>query len=283
MCRVVCRVVASVVVALFVLLTGCGPAKELPEDIPRPESPSGAPEAAEPTPKESEPAARAVLDRALDAIAGGKTERLKKLRVCVLSYQGSVSLPTSPVPTPATLRWEIAWPDRARTTYDLTGTVRQTFILRGKFGWRTQEPVVGDLRPFDASPLEIGRIITTELSAQMGVILGLTLSDPQAVAYDTTKTPDGTVVKLKLRELPVLQITFSEATGVPTKVEYHPREYGQKVNKVLFMTDHKDAEGYLLPRKLEFHQNGRLGEQWTLDKWEFPEKLDDSRFEPPKL
>ncbi len=277
------RAIAIVVMTPFVMLTGCGPAKELPEDIPRPETPSRTPEATDTTPKESEPAARAALGRALDAISGGKTERLKRLRVCVLSYQGAVSLPTSPLPTPATLRWEIAWPDRARTTYDLTGTTRQTFILRGKLGWRTQEPMAGDLRPFDASPLEIGRIITTELAAQMGVILGLTLSDPQAVAYDSTKTADGTVVKLKLRELPTLQITFSEATGVPTKVEYQPREYGQKVNKILFMTDHRDTEGYLLPRKLEFHQNGRLGEQWTLDKWEFPEKLDDSRFEPPKL
>ncbi len=267
---------------LFAALIGCGPAKELPDEIPKAEPGESPGETPENVPTQSDPAAKTSLDRAVKAITGDMPDRLKKAKVSVSTYRGSIMLPNTPAPTPATLRWEIAWPDRLRATYDLQATIRQTFFLRRGLGWRADGPTTGDGKAGDGNPADIGRILTTELAAQAGVILGLTLTEPQLVAFEPRKTATATTVKVKVRALPVLDVTFEEPSGLPVRVEYHPRELGQIVNKMLVMSEHKPTEGLMLPTKIEFTQNGRVGEQWTLEKWEFPEKIDDARFDPPR-
>lgn len=264
-----------------VVVAGCGPVKELPDEVPRPEEPT-APAEADEIPERSEPAAREAAERAVRAITGGNPARLARLRYAVLSYRGSVVLPTSPLPAAATLRWEIAWPDRARATYDIAAAVRQTFYLRGNLGWRSEVTAAGDERPGELNPRDVGRIISTELIAQPGVMLGLTLADANAILFDARRQGDATSFRLKLSEAPVLTITCDAATNLPTRVEYQPREFGRLVHKLLVMTDHQPADGLMLPTKLEFSQNHRLGEEWKLDKWEFPETIDDSRFGPPR-
>lgn len=260
---------------------GCGPVKELPDEVSRPEEPTARVETDE-IPERSEPAAREAAERTVRAITGGNPGRLARLRYAVLNYRGSVALPTSPLPAAATLRWEIAWPDRARVTYDIAAAVRQTFYLRGNLGWRSEGTAAGDERPGELNPRDVGRIITTELIAQPGVMLGLTLADPNAVVFDARRQGDAASFRLKLSEAPVLTITCDATTNLPTRVEYQPREFGRPVHKLLVMSDHQPADGLLLPTKLEFSQNHRLGEEWKLDKWEFPEAIDDSRFGPPR-
>ena len=48
------------------------------------------------------------------------------------------------------------------------------------------------------------------------------------------------------------------------------------------MSDDKTSGGFVLPTKLEFMQDGKEIEQWTIETWEFPDKIDDKAFEEPK-
>ena len=92
-------------------------------------------------------------------------------------------------------------------------------------------------------------------------MLGLTLAEPRAVAFEPAKTPAGTTVRLALPDLPVLQVTFEEKTGLPVRVEHHPVENHQRLHKVFVMSEHKPAGGLLLPSKLEFTQNDTLADR----------------------
>ena len=79
-----------------------------------------------------------------------------------------------------------------------------------------------------------------------------------------------------------LRLRLDEKSGLPVRVEYNPIELRDRVSKVATFADHKPHGDLLLPTSLELTQNGRPAEKWTLEKWEFPEKIDAAVFEAPK-
>ncbi len=261
------------------VVLGCGPAKELPDEVPEQKDHTGpSADPLGPAPSQSEPQARAILDRAVKAITENVPGGLEKAKTARVVYQGSIQRPESTDMTKAARTIETLWPDRAVVTDDYNGVfLTTTFFLRMNLGWLKNGP---NMVP--ENPAEVGRILHSDLMAQHWLLLGLPLADPKGVAFAATKTPDGMTVKLTMPNTPVYRITFAEATGLPVRVEYHPVERQQRVHKIFSVSGHKPAGGLMLPTTLEYKQNNTLGERWALSSWEFPEKIDPARFDPPK-
>lgn len=273
----------GVVVAAVI---GCGPGKELPDAVPdrKPEVGSGAgTDPFGPAPAASDPAAKDVLARAVKAVTENVPGGLDKAKVSRVILKGSLQRPDKPDMSKVTRTIEAVWADKALVVDDYHGVEKNmSFLLRYPNGWlKNGEALIPQ------TPSEVGRIYRTDLLAQHWLPLGITLADPQAVAWELSKTPAGdkpatTAVKVALPEMPVLRVTFDDATGVPVRVEYHPVERDVRAHKVMVWADHKPSGGLLLPGSVEFTQNGRLAERWMSATWEFPEKLDVEKFERPK-
>jgi hypothetical protein len=272
---------------LAAVVIGCGPAKEMPDQVPTtaakrepPPDPLG------PVPASSEPAAKAVLERAVKAITQDKPERLEKAKVSIAIYKGVVFLPSSATrENPASVRWDVVWPDRAAVVYETkssTGLLMNSISFRLKYpnGWMLLD---GALQ--DRNATTIGRTVWTDVFSQHGIILGLTLADSRAVAFGLQKNTDPagtTSVKIGLPDLPVIQVAFDDRSGLPVRVELYPLEEGFRPKKVLLLSEHKPEGDLVLPTTLEFLQNDQPGWKLKAEKWEFPEKIDEEKFAAPK-
>ncbi|MBA4187008.1 MAG: hypothetical protein C0467_03220 [Planctomycetaceae bacterium] len=266
---------------LTAVVIGCGPGKELPDAVVRPkEVSSSAADPNGPAPAASEPAAKAVIDRALGAISGNDPTRLSKAKVAKVTYQGAVKTsPQNTDMTKASRVIETVWPSLALVADDFMGDFPNTaFYLRESQGWMRFGP---KLNP-ETLPQVLGPVIRNDLGAWHWMMLGLPLSDPKAIVFGVAKKPGGTSVKVALPDRPVYLVTFDETSGLPVKSEYHPLENQLRVRKVFVMTEHKPVAGLLLPTKIEFTQNDLVAERWSSPNWEFPESIDPARFEQPK-
>jgi hypothetical protein len=270
-----------VAIVLAAVLVGCGQEKEIPPTVVQPNAARAiAPDPFGPPPAESDPKAKGVLGRAAQAIAQGDAARLAKVKTSVVEHKGSVYLPVNATATPGTLGLRAAWPDRALVRFDFNGVVDTiTFRFTRPEGWVVPNPAGNT-----ATPAEMGRFIHADLVARYALPLGLLLADARTVAFDLQTADSGTTVKIAVPDLPdpVFRVTFDEKTGLPTKVEYHPVEFRDRVSKVATFADHKAHGELLLPSSTTLTHNGKPAEKWTLEKWEFPEKIDPAVFEVPK-
>jgi hypothetical protein len=277
-------VLAAGVLAAAVVI-GCGPGKELPDDVPKTKEQGPKPAEAEGTvPAASEPAAKAAVERAVKAICENAPDRFAKAKVSRGINGGGVQLPAGDRLTDATRRIEAVWPDRARVTYEFKAGVAPTkiFGLRRPHAWA----MVGQERWNPPSPGEAATTLYADVTAEYWLLLGLPLTDPRAVAFDAQKgtvaNRAATTVKFALPDLPVYNLSFDDQTGHLIRVEYKNFEVGQVIRKSLLLAGHKPAAGLVLPTTLESTQNGLLVERWTIEAWEFLDKLEDSLFDPPR-
>jgi hypothetical protein len=276
---------AAGVLAAAVLI-GCGPGKELPDTVPeartsRPGPDGTGPKAAAPT--ESDPVARAVIDRAVAAVTKNDPGKLARAKVSrVLTTGGCYLRPDAP-PADASRRIEAVWPDRVRAAYEFKDPAlgTQTYVFRRPNGWLVRAD--GELGP--GNPAEVGGMLGVDFVGQHWLYLGLPFADPRGVAYDPRKvtgTRPVTTVKLALPDLPVFLLTFDDDSGLLTRVEYTATEFGRAVRKVLALSGHKEAGGLVLPFGIDLIQNGLPAERWAVTGWEFPDAIDDAAFDLPK-
>lgn len=273
-------------VVLAAVASGCGPGKEVPSAVtPRPkEQPDQKPDPFGPAPSKSDETARAVVDRAVKVVTENVPGGLEKSRVFRLVYKGTILRPEKLDMVEVTRTAEGVWPDRGRVTDEYAGGIYPTmsFRLRRPLGWVTNGPIV-----MDRNPAEVGRVLETGLVGEYWLQIGQTFSDPRLVAFGLEKSPAGelpagTVVKVALPDQPIFRITFDEKLGVPVRVEYHSLEWNNRSHKIAKFGNHKPFAGRLLPGSVDLTQDGRVVERWATDNWEFPEKIDDARFEQPK-
>lgn len=263
------------------LAAGCGQGKELPDELP---NRSGDKVVEPPVPKESEPAAKEYVAKAVRALTGGKPELVQRAKVSRATLKGRMQLPsdTGPVMFSATRNFTAVWPDRAHVAVDLTlektnGQVL-TWLRRPKLAVRQNGadfPV-----PNEA---EAERVIACDITAQYWLALGLPLGDATSVAYGFQATPGApTFVRLALPTFPPLGLHFDPTTDRLLRVEYTTTEQGRSRRKEWTLTATKpDAQGVHLPHKFEFRQDGVLVEEWAVEKWEFPDSIPDAEFVPP--
>jgi hypothetical protein len=276
------------VIVLAAVVIGCGPGKELPTEVVKPQTTRIIPpDPLGPAPAAPDAAAKAVLDRAVKAITQGDPARLAKARVARSQCRGTMLIKTRAEAglswEQAGLSWEVVWPDRAVVVYSFPESPLppKTFRLRGQLGWMLE-----GTEKQSGSPTDMGQIVAAGVCGQHGVPLGLPLADPRGIAFEVRKAQPGgpavTSVKLAIPDMPILLIACDDTSGLPVGLEYHPLEIDQRPRVLLTFAEHKPHGDLLLPMRLEMNQNGIPVQKWTLEKWEFPEKIDDSRFDAPK-
>jgi hypothetical protein len=279
---------AALAVGAGVVL-GCGPAKELPDDVPgKSPEPTEQPTA---VPKTSEPAAKAYLVKAVAAFTGNKPELVEKGKVARLSLKGKMLMPAEgqKVLADATRTVAAVWPDRIHATTEVP-------VQKLTVGMWLRRPhlTVRNGQEEVALPnrAEYEQNLVADFVGQFWSMFLIPLADPKAVAYDlrtqnqslaSGQSIEIRTLSLALGDLPAYQFTFDAKTDNLLRVEYASVELSVKHRKQWLMADHKAGpEGLMLPSKMEFRQDNVPGEDWEVEKWEFPASIPDDEFNPPQ-
>ena len=88
-------------------------------------------------------------------------------------------------------------------------------------------------------------------------------------------------VKVDARGRPTVQLYFDKANGLPVKGVFSIRENSGDVTREMLFSDFKEFEGLRLPTKLVASQFGRKIEEWTVDRYRFPDKIEPAVFAKP--
>jgi hypothetical protein len=286
---------AGLVTAVFI---GCGPGKELPEELPRHKDKNTGTgtrpaEVGLKVPTVSDPEAREVVERAIRLCTQNDPTRLAKGKLSRSLSVGWMKLPLDGakdlVSIPTERELLARWPDEVKVTYKhkegLVGV--NTVLLRsGLTGFFVNNEPRSNL-----NPRAMEEIIRTDALARHWLPLLFPLQDRDAVVFDLRKgigTPPMDVVRFTMPERPVYQLSFDPTTGYLMGVEYHHREFETNFFKSWSFKNHSTFDGLILPTRMEYIQapersrTREIVEDWTISTWEFPSKLDDSMFDPPK-
>ncbi|MCI0701267.1 MAG: hypothetical protein L0241_09335 [Planctomycetia bacterium] len=283
-------VILSMTVAVVI---GCGPAKELPDEVPKHDGPA----VEAPLPDKSDPAAEEVVKRAVKAFTGGKPELLVKGKVSRNTVKGvTLQIATEQQPkefVESERHLTAVWPDRVHFSYDLTGNAnRASWLFRPSLHVRRNNLPI-------PMPSEYEKIITSDVLGQHWLPLIFPLTDEKAkpVVFDlksvvVERQVDNKRVDVQanvlavgfhgMEDMPQYQLTFDAKTDSLIGVDYKHDEVAQVIRHRLVLTDHKMIDGLLLPNKMEYVRNGEEVERWVVEKWEFPATIDNKEFIPPK-
>lgn len=283
------RIVAAVVFgALCGLAAGCGAEKQLPKGQAGtpPDARGGEPE----VPAASDPKAREVVDRALRA--AGDPAKVARLRTSKATFSGMMKRAAATGEFAAiktTSTTDAVWPDRARVEYRFEAAgmppmaigfrrpVVWTFVLRDNARW--EEVPAPD-------PGDVERQAMTDMTSTYWMPLLVPLLDPRTVVFEprtvTTGPQPAEVVKAHVPGCPVFTLWFDPATNFLRRVDCTRTDRGQRVADAVILDGHKPFDGVTAPGKM-LHERNNVGvEEWTLDALDFPEKIDEARFDPPK-
>jgi hypothetical protein len=272
---------------------GCGPAKELPnaDDLP---AVQGLGDKAAAVPKESEPAAKEYVEKAVKAYTAGKPDLAAKGKASRTALKGTMAFQLDGQQTPLTSARQIhaVWPDRfyVGNEVDFRGQMKtvRTWLSGGQLtvheGGREQD--IG-------GRAEFVRAMRADFVGQHWMALLLPLLEPKAVVFDlrttdvmsqeTGQPTPVRAVKLALPEYPVYTLAFDARTDLLVRVEYATTEQGVPLRKQWSVGAHKAGpDGLMLPAKTECRHNGQTVEAWELEKWEFPAAIPDDEFGPKK-
>jgi hypothetical protein len=275
------------------VVIGCGPGKQLPDEVPHGSTERTAGEPKTNVPTTSDPAAKAIVDRAIKAHTQNNPSLLAKGKISKVTAVGTILLPTptstDPVPVPSFRTVVARWPDEIKLTHafkaHIPGTM--TLILRGPFTWWGLNNTA---RP-NPDPKGFEEYMRTDGLGQHWLMLMFPLVEPTAVVFDPQKgigTPPMDSVRLAFPERPVYQLVFDPASGYLMRVEYTHADQAGRAFKEWILSDHKLFDGMMLPTHMKFartpdHSRTRvIIEDWAVETWEFPTKLDDTVFDPPK-
>jgi hypothetical protein len=281
-----------VLAAVAAVAVGCGPAKELPDEIPKAPDTSEKPVT---IPTVSEPAAKTYLEQAVKAFTSGKPEQVAKGKYSRLRLTGVMRDPNpnlnSPAPIPATRSIVAVWPDRFADV-DVLQAQGQAMSVSAYHQRPRLTVMQGTAEgPPPPNPVERELNLAADERGQYWMMLFQPMTDPKAVVFDlgrhtiqqqTVQQPVHTL-KLSMEKFPVYQLYFDVKTDALVRVEYSINEQGTVRRRQWNMTDHKPGpEGLLLPGKMECRWDNVVVEEWAVEKWEFPASIDDAEFAPPK-
>jgi hypothetical protein len=223
--------------------------------------------------------AAAVVERAVAATAGSDI-RLRRLDAVVRAERGSFFQPTGELPTQRTAY--LGLPDRIK--YDATITVGgqpQPVILsvEGVRGWKRMGGVVQDMAAaeYDSvkSDLDDWSLITLLPLRRKDVTLK---SLPAATVGG--KPAAGVLVTRPNR--PDAQLYFATDSGLLVRVRFKLPEAGPDTTRDVDLGTYRDFDGIKLPTRITVTRNGRKTEDWTVEGYQTPDRLDEKVFAKPK-
>jgi hypothetical protein len=268
----------------LVVLSGCGPEKEIPKEVPTTHDP-GAPDAPA-VPTSSQPEAVKVVERCVGAVTGGHPERLRQIKAVRQTVKGRMRWVTGQV-VPTARKIEAVWPDRARIEFDfVTGDIKPVVIgLRRPEAWAYNMLPTGPQEFSPANTREYGDILAVEVIGHVWLPTLVPLVDPKTVVFgaakETVSGQPADAVKVAVPGGPVYTLWLNEKTHLPGMVTYSHRENGITFEKRFVLSGHKPFGGLQLPTVQEYSRNGLVVEQWETTDWEFPDTIGDATFDRP--
>lgn len=273
--------------------TGCGPGKQLPEDLSRSRATDrGSSDPKEMVPAESDPAAIAIVDRAINAHTQNNPALLARAKISKVTANGTIKLPvpnaTGLVPVPSLRTFISRWPDDFRLSHEFKSHIPGTLttILRGSLTWwgldSTPKPV--------PDPQAFEEVMRTDSLAIHWLPLIFPLREPGAIVFNPKKgvgMPPVDTVRFTMPGRPIYTLSFDSATGYLTRIEYEHTDSAGFAFKEWLLADPKPFDGMMLATEMKMARAPRsrsrdVVEEWAVEKWEFPKTLDDSSFEPPR-
>ena len=273
------------------ILIGCGPGKELPDERARTTGTERGPaDHKEMVPTQSDPAAVAIVERAIKSHTQNNPALLEKGKISRVTAKGTIKL-GGERPTSSSRMLVAHWPDQIKMTYDsappAAGSL--TFIMRGETTWWGQNGKQGAT----LNPQTVVENMRTAGLGEHWLVLLFPLVERNSVVYGLRKgagvgTPPADVLRLSRPDRPIYRLEFAPGTGLLQQIDY---EYTDVIGPALhewMLSDYKNYSGLLLPSQLKMartteHPKFRdVVEEWTVEKWEFPDKLDEGAFDPPK-
>lgn len=281
--------VLFVAAGVALLTTGCGGSeKVLPSVVPENTDKSG-PGAGVAVPEKSEPAAVAVVERAVKAATDGNAARVERAKVNRLKMKGTVMGPAGPVP--AKRKLEAVWPDRIAQADEFgadSGLATTLIRLRRPVLW------VGNVKDGKTSAVEFDEpqaraaAVATEMVGRHWMALLVPLADARTVVFDAKKLALNNVptdvIRASAPGTPVFTLWFDEKSGLLLQVSFAQVEPGNReaTQKVFTLSEHRAADGLMLPGRIQYRQSALPLEEWAVEGWEFPERIDDAGFDAPR-
>jgi hypothetical protein len=264
---------------------GCGgPEKELPRDVTAPtergkESPPPAT-----VPGVSQPEAVKVIEKCLATVTDGHPERLQRVKTSRQFVRGKWRWPNDFI-ADATREVQSVWPDRARFAYEFSnGEIKKFLILFRRPALDSYFDDGSGPKEFKpVNPKEFADTVKTDAVGEHWLPLLIPFTDPKTIVFDHKKEPYGPgvadTIKVSVPNCPIFTVWFSEKTGRPGLITYVDFEAGSRILKNVILDKYKAFEGINLPTQIESRRNGVTVQEWTVLKWEFPDKIEDSMFD----
>jgi hypothetical protein len=278
------------------IVLGCGPAKELPDEIPKStENGRAAGEGKAAVPEKSDPAALEIVDRAIKAHTNSNRTLLAKGKSSRVVANGTIKLTVTEggnlIPVPSRRTIIASWPDKLKLTHEFQAHIpgTMTLILRGAFFWQGLNKV----QTPNLNPQQTLDNMKTDGFGLQWLVLLFPLVEEGVVIYEPRKgagtgTPPADTVRVSIPGRPVYRLHFSPNSGLLTQIDYHYVDVTGPVFSEWMLSDYQEFAGLRLPTDMKMARTTDrpkfrdVTEEWKVETWEFPEKLDDSAFDAPK-
>jgi hypothetical protein len=267
-------------------LIGCASEKQLPDAITVP--PDDPKDSGPTIPKESEPDAKKIVARCLQAASGGDSAKLAKLRTFRLSLVGSTLLPSpqgTVVRMESTRHVEMAWPNRARLEDVLQSKVSVLSGVRWPSVWVQQQLPDGTWQPRHPNRIQ-ERLFLSQYAANICFPFLNPLTDDKTIFYGwkTVASGDSTtdIIQAAIPDCPPFALHFDPKTGYLLRVVFAAEDGQQLISGVVGLSEYKSFDGILLPSRITYEHGGVSSEEWKVDKLEFVPTIDAARFDPPR-
>jgi hypothetical protein len=227
-----------------------------------------------------DPAARAAVERAVQAQSGG-AERQARLRQLTVTSTGSYHNPLTGAATPASKEETLRLPGFYRMSVEVKapGQFSQQVHsgIQEDQGWHSAGGMIGDMDRLTLTAVQ------NELYAYW--VATLPLGDSR---LSWEKGPDATVdgrpavgVTVKYGKRPDVQLFFDKENGLLVKFAFQSPEAGQQILKEFVLSNYRDFGGIKLPTKRVDSQLGKTVAEWQINDYKFHDRLDEKVFAKP--
>jgi hypothetical protein len=220
-----------------------------------------------------------ILDKAIQATATSAL-RLNRLANVIRTDRGTLFLPEGP--TTFERKAYLSGPERLR--YEATlirGGQKDSIIMAVSpaGAWQKAAGKVDPLFPalaqnFRDGDADVWGLITLLPLRQKGTKLRalprVEIGKKEAVGLNVSRPGRSNA-----------QLYFDVNSGQLLRVNVRVREAGLEVSREVDLFDYKDFAGVSLPTRMTVAQNARKIEEWTVQDYKFPDKLDEKMFAQP--